>query len=267
MRPQASLAADGAHGRAGPAADRRRCLRPRPHPSRRPPLRRPRRRRAATAELRRDARRRARRRARHRHADRGADEGLPPLRRRSRTTRSSSALDYERLRITWELTRDIGLERDLDRLLDKILLALFKFTKADRGVILLRENDGTLHPRAARRRDGTDAPIQVSSTILNHVIKERAGVLTHDASMDFAASKGKSMILNRISSAMVVPAPSRERERGPRRRSGSTRESLAQFQPKDLELITSVASQAAMFIENTILAKKIEQEIVMRERF
>ena len=30
-------------------------------------------------------------------------------------------------------------------------------------------------------------------------------MLTHDASMDFAASKGKSMILNRISSAMVVP--------------------------------------------------------------
>ena len=45
------------------------------------------------------------------------------------------------------------------------------------------------------------------------------------------------------------------------------RESLAQFQPKDLELITSVAGQAAMFIENTILAKKIEAEIVLRDRF
>ena len=44
-------------------------------------------------------------------------------------------------------------------------------------------------------------------------------------------------------------------------------ESLAQFQPKDLEVITSVASQAAMFIENTMLAKKIEQEIIVRDRF
>jgi adenylate cyclase len=44
-------------------------------------------------------------------------------------------------------------------------------------------------------------------------------------------------------------------------------ESLAQFQPKDLEVITSVAGQAAMFIENTILAKKVEQEIVLRDRF
>src|SRR5512143_881051 len=36
-------------------------------------------------------------------------------------------LDYERLRITWELTRDIGLERDFDKLIDKILQALFRF--------------------------------------------------------------------------------------------------------------------------------------------
>ncbi len=175
-------------------------------------------------------------------------------------------VDYERLRIIWELTRDIGLERDQDRLLDKILLALFKFTKADRGVILLRETDGTLHPRAARRRDGSDAPIQVSSTILNHVIKERAGVLTHDASMDFAASKGKSMILNRISSAMVVPLL-HESEKEVLGVLWLDSESLAQFQPKDLELITSVAGQAAMFIENTILAKKVEAEIVLRDRF
>jgi adenylate cyclase len=175
-------------------------------------------------------------------------------------------LDYERLRITWELTRDIGLERELDVLLDKILLALFKFTKADRGVIMLRENDGTLSARAARRRDGSTTAIQVSSTILNHAIAERMGVITHDASMDFAASKGKSMILNRISSAMVVPLL-HENEKEVLGVVWLDSESLAQFQPKDLELITSVAGQAAMFIENTILAKKIEQEIVVRDRF
>jgi len=175
-------------------------------------------------------------------------------------------VDYERLRITWELTRDIGLERDLDKLTDKILLALFKFTKADRGVILLREADGQLTPRAARRRDGSEAPIQVSSTILNHVIKERAGVLTHDASMDFAASKGKSMILNRISSAMVVPLL-HENEKEVLGVLWLDSESLAQFQPKDLEVITGVAGQVSMFIENTILAKKVEQEIVLRDRF
>lgn len=173
-------------------------------------------------------------------------------------------VDYERLRLTWELTRDIGLERDLDQLLHKILMSLFKFVKADRGVILLREEDGSLAPRAAHRRDGTDAPIQVSSTILNHVMRERAAVLTHDASMDFASSKGKSMILNRISSAIVVPLLHEKDVLGAL---WLDSESLAQFQQKELELLTAVANQAAMFIENNLLAKKIEQEIVHRERF
>ena len=173
-------------------------------------------------------------------------------------------LDYERLRITWELTRDIGLERDFDKLLEKILQALFRFVKADRGVILLKDAEGQLQPRAARRRDGTDAPIQVSSTILNHIIKEKAAVLTHDASMDFAASKGKSMILNRISSAIVVPLLHEGDVLGAL---WLDSESLAQFQQKDLEMITAVGNQAAMFIENNLLQRKVEQEIVTRERF
>jgi adenylate cyclase len=95
-------------------------------------------------------------------------------------------LDYERLRITWELLREIGLERDLDKLLAKILTALFRFVAADRGVILIKEADGSLTPRAHRRKDGAQVAINISSTILNHVIKERAGVLSHDASSERA---------------------------------------------------------------------------------
>ncbi|RYZ64312.1 MAG: GAF domain-containing protein, partial [Proteobacteria bacterium] len=172
--------------------------------------------------------------------------------------------DYERLRITWELGREIALERDLDTLLEKILKGIFKFVKADRGVALLKEPDGSLQPRAAHRRDGTEAPIEVSSTILNHVMTERASVLTHDASSDFAASKGKSMILNRISSAMVVPLLHEQEVLGALWLDSPA---LAQFQEKDLEVVTTVAGQAAMFIENILLTKKIEHEITARERF
>jgi adenylate cyclase len=82
--------------------------------------------------------------------------------------------------------------------------------------------------------------------------------------MDFAASKGKSMILNRISSAIVVPLLHEKDVLGAL---WLDSESLAQFQQKDLELITAVANQAAMFIENNLLAQKVEKEIVTRERF
>lgn len=175
--------------------------------------------------------------------------------------------DYERLRLSHELSREIAAERDTTKLLEKILASIFKFIRADRGVIFLRDEEGELTPQASQRRDGTTAPISVSSTILDHVVKERAAVLTHDAAMDFAASKGKSMILNRISSAIVVPLVA------PLQHNNEVlgvlwldSEMLAQFQPKDLELVTSIAYQAAMFIEVNILGKKIESEIVSRER-
>lgn len=172
--------------------------------------------------------------------------------------------DYERLRLSHELSREIALEHDTTQLLGKILLSIFKFVQADRGVIFLRSDDGTLEPGASLRRDGSSAPIVVSSTILNHVQTEKAAVLTHDAAMDFAASKGKSMILNRISSAIVVPLLHNDNFLGVLWLDSA---SLAQFQPKDLEIVTGVAAQAAMFIENNALAKKIEQELVTRERF
>ena len=174
------------------------------------------------------------------------------------------AADYERLRLSHELSREIALERDLPTLLDKILLTIFKFIRADRGAIFLVDPRGDLIPAATRRRDGTDQPISVSSTILNHVIHERATVLTHDAAMDFAASKGKSMILNRISSAIVAPLLHNDEILGVL---WLDSESLAQFQQKDMEIATAIAAQAAMFIEINILGKKIEQEIVNRERF
>lgn len=174
------------------------------------------------------------------------------------------AADYERLRLSHELSREIALERDLPSLLTKILLTIFKFVRADRGVIFLMNSNGELVPSASQRRDGTDSPIPVSSTIMSHVIKERATVLTHDAAMDFAASKGKSMILNRISSAIVAPLLHNDEILGVLWLDSET---LAQFQPKDMEIVTAIAAQAAMFIEINILGRKIEQEIVNRERF
>ncbi|MCU0682283.1 MAG: FHA domain-containing protein [Polyangiaceae bacterium] len=171
--------------------------------------------------------------------------------------------DYERLRLSYELSREVALERDLTKMLEKILASMFKFTRADRGVIFLKDSEGELHGMLSRRRDGSDTPITVSSTIMNHVVLERAAVLTHDAAMDFAAAKGKSMILNRISSAIVVPLLHNDEVLGILWLDSET---LAQFTPKDLELVAAVSHQAAMFIEINILGKKIENEIVNRER-
>jgi len=70
------------------------------------------------------------------------------------------AADYERLRLEPRTVREIALERDLPSLLDKILLTIFKFIRADRGAIFLVEPAGEL---ILRPLDGETAPISPSA--------------------------------------------------------------------------------------------------------
>jgi adenylate cyclase len=191
------------------------------------------------------------------------EQGFRPFQQISSNPAQMEA-DYERLRLSHELSREICLERDLTTLLNKILASMFRFVRADRGVIFLVGDNGELEPGASLRRDGSAAAISVSSTIMDHVMRERASVLTHDAAMDFAGSKGRSMILNRISSAIVAPLMHEEDILGVLWLDSET---LARFEQRDLEMVTSIAAQAAMFIEINILGRKVAQEIVNRERF
>ncbi|MEM9695273.1 MAG: adenylate/guanylate cyclase domain-containing protein [Myxococcota bacterium] len=170
--------------------------------------------------------------------------------------------DYERLRLSYELTRDIADEKDTTTLLSKILKSIFRFIPAQRGVMFLHM-DGEMQPAAQHRTDGGKGAISVSTTILKKVVEDRKAVLTHDAAMDFAASKGKSMILHQIQSAIVAPMLHKDELFGVL---WLDSKSLAQFQPKDLELVTAVANQAAMFIEINVLDQQVRAEQLNRER-
>jgi adenylate cyclase len=174
--------------------------------------------------------------------------------------------DYEALRMMYELSRAIGTVHDLDKLLRKMLAALFHFVNADRAAILLVQPDGTMKAAASHRRDGSNAPIRLSHTIIGHVIREKKSVLTQDAAGDFASgvNDGRSMVLNRISSAIVVPLLHEGQLVGVLWLDSET---MATFRPKDLELVTAVAGQAAMFIANALLSRQIEKEVLTRERF
>ena len=109
------------------------------------------------------------------------------------------------------------------------------------------------------------AAIRLSSTILGRVIREKASILTSDAAGDFGGqlNSGKSMVLNRIASAIVVPLLHENEIHGA---VWLDSEQVAQFRQKDLELVTAVAGQAAMFIANMVLEKQIEKDAMTRER-
>ncbi|HVV52751.1 MAG TPA: adenylate/guanylate cyclase domain-containing protein [Polyangia bacterium] len=172
--------------------------------------------------------------------------------------------DYEKLRLATELGRSIGLEVNLELLLEQIIMKAFELIPADRGVILLME-DGVPQPKIAKTRDGKNEQIVLSKSILAEVVTNKASVLSSDATMDSRFSAAHSVIMQGIRSTMTVPLIHRDELLGIMHLDSMIATNA--FTEKDLQIFGGIASQAAVAIHNSELARKIEQEAKTRAQF
>ncbi|MDD5308298.1 MAG: adenylate/guanylate cyclase domain-containing protein [Deltaproteobacteria bacterium] len=174
--------------------------------------------------------------------------------------------DYEKLRMTYELQRDIGFEFNIDRILERILERTFEFMNCDRGVILMFDDKGELRPRAVKTRAGKkDEKLVISSTLVKQVQKEKAGILSSDASMDNRFKGAHSIIMQGIRSSMAVPIIHKDELLGIMLIDSSV--AVNAYTEKDLRLLSNIAHQTAQFIKNSAMAKKIEGDAATRARF
>jgi adenylate cyclase len=174
--------------------------------------------------------------------------------------------DYEKLRIAHELGRATVGILNQDELLPKILDKSFQLLPADRGVILLFDEDGQLEPRYVKHRAGkSDEQILLSKSILNEVTREKKAVLSSDATMDSRFSGAHSIIMQGIRSTMSVPLLHGEELMGVMHMDSQIAANA--FTEKDLQIFTGIASQAAVAIQNARLVKRIETETKTRAQF
>ena len=174
--------------------------------------------------------------------------------------------DYERLRIAQELGRAIGNELDLDTLLQKILDKAFELLPADRGVILLMDEDSKPVPRVVKHKHDSDPEeIVLSNSIINEVIQGKQAVLSSDASIDSRFSGAHSIIMQGIRSTMCVPLLHSDEILGIMNLDSQIATNA--FGEKDLRIFTGIATQAAIAIQNARLAHKIEFEARTRAQF
>lgn len=175
--------------------------------------------------------------------------------------------DYEKLRISYELSNSIGIEMDLDNLLAKILDRAFDIFPADRGVILLRM-DGVEHlvPMVVRARDPkTDTEnVRISQTILQEIMSEKQAILSSDAMMDSRFAGAHSIIMEGVRSTMTVPMLHENDVLGVIHLDSKI--ATGAFTEKDLQLLSGFAKQAAVMVQHNRLLKKFEGEILMREK-
>ncbi len=174
--------------------------------------------------------------------------------------------DYEKLRTSYELVRAVGVELEAHKLLQKILACAFDLLPADRGVVLLLDDKGELQPGCVRtRKNNPGEEVALSKTIINMVMKERTAVLSNDASMDSRFKSAHSIIMQGIRSSMAVPLIHSNELLGILVLDSQVATNA--FTEKDLQLTQMLANQAAVAIQNSLFAKKLEHEAVTRQRF
>ncbi len=180
--------------------------------------------------------------------------------------KDSAALrqDYEKLRIAHELQRQVGLERNPTSLLEKVLQVAFELLPADNGVVfLVDQQNGQLVTQAVKHRLGEETDeVVLSETVLQRVRDTRQAVLTADAIVDSRFASSESIVSQGIRSAMAVPLLIKGGVRGILFL--DTRERTHAFSEKDLKILSGIALQAAIALENAQLASQIESEALTR---
>lgn len=168
------------------------------------------------------------------------------------------------LSIMYETIQAVSHILDLDQLLDKIMELIFGSIEADHGCIMLRNPDtGEFEPKAVRFREGVshDDKITVSRTIMEYVLREKQGVLIHDAGKDDRFSAGQSIKRFNIHEAICVPMKGRHETHGvlfldtltssKEIAARANSDSPGKFSEDQLTLAIAIAHQAALAVEET----------------
>ncbi len=162
--------------------------------------------------------------------------------------------DYEKLRVTYELQRDMSLEQDFTKTLDRILQRTFEFLEYDQGVIFLNDQNGVMSPHSYKTREGK-RNLTISSTLIKYVMKKKKGVISTNVELDSRFSDAKSIIAEGVKSTIAVPIINDNEILGIMILYSI--ESINAFTEKDLSLITVIANQTAQIINNSLLHERV----------
>ncbi|MGE3315646.1 MAG: SpoIIE family protein phosphatase, partial [Planctomycetaceae bacterium] len=168
-----------------------------------------------------------------------------------------------KLRAVLEISKSLAQTLNLDDVLRKLLDELFKiFPQADEGFIMLSEGDGErIIVKAAEQRGGADSgSLRASMTIVKQAMAKGEAILSADALEDSRFNMSDSISGLEIRSMLCVPLMSQEgKALGVIQL--DTKSLKQQFAPDDLDLLTSIASQATLAVENANM-----HEEVLRQR-
>ncbi|HVQ36026.1 MAG TPA: adenylate/guanylate cyclase domain-containing protein [Pyrinomonadaceae bacterium] len=176
----------------------------------------------------------------------------------------------------YEMSKTLGSVFDLDAIFAKATDIIFRSTPADRVVALLAEGTGTenpedvkLNPIAMRARDESlnnhARRLTIGRTITRKVMKDRVALLSQDAASDEEFAGVDSIVSQGVRSTICAPLVGESRVHGAIY--ADRLDPFAAFKPDDLELISAVAAQTAIAVENARAHERLAREEVARANY
>jgi len=168
----------------------------------------------------------------------------------------------DRLRALLEVSTLLSKQVKVDDLLNEVAEVLFKlFKQADRCFIITTENEGkTLIPKVVKTRRPGIGGDRFSRTIVRKCLDSMACFISEDASGDSALAPSASIAEFRIKSVVCAPMITPEgKALGVIQVDGDRSK---KFGKDDMSLLSAVATQAAVALENV----KLTENVLSREK-
>jgi len=171
----------------------------------------------------------------------------------------------------YEMSQTLGSVFDLNAIFEKATDIIFRSTPADRVVALLADQDGSenLQPIAMRARDNKleahARKLSIGRTITRKVMKDRVALLSQDAASDEQFAGVDSIVSQGVRSTICAPLVAETRVHGALY--ADRLDPFAAFKPDDLELISAVAAQTAIAVENARAHERLAREEVARANY
>src|SRR5215831_3360051 len=177
----------------------------------------------------------------------------------------------------YEMSKALGSGFDLDKIFKKATDIIFRSTPADRVIALLAEgvvteknaDEAKLYPIATRARDekleAFAKKMTIGRTITRKVMKEKVALLSQDAAADEQFAGVDSIVSQGVRSTICAPLVAETRVHGALY--ADRLDPFAAFKPDDLELISAVAAQTAIAVENARAHERLAREEVARANY
>jgi adenylate cyclase len=177
----------------------------------------------------------------------------------------------------YEMSKALGSGFDLDRIFKMATDIIFRSTPADRVIALLSEtvvteataDDAKLFPIATRARDekleAHARKMTIGRTITRKVMKDRVALLSQDAAADEQFAGVESIVSQGVRSTICAPLFTESGVHGALY--ADRLDPFSAFKPDDLELISAVAAQTAIAVENVRAHERLAKEEVARANY